>query len=168
MGDNPDTPDPGTGLTGKEVAAIRESWGKLTASWKTYGPEFYGILIEDPDVRKFFKSFNGMKMEEIRTSAKLRAHAINFKHGITSFVDNLDDLDCLVVLVHKLTANHFRREIRIEHFKEAFRLFLNFAQSKMEMDELTVNAWVKTVKVLEDVIGKHMDELDSQTNDKAT
>jgi hypothetical protein len=58
-----------------------------------------------------------MKMEEIRTSAKLRAHAINFKHGITSFVDNLDDLDCLVVLVHKLTANHFRREIRVEQFK---------------------------------------------------
>jgi hypothetical protein len=36
----------------------------------------------------------------------------------------------------------------------------------MEMDELTVNAWVKTVKVLEDVIGKHMDDLDSQTNEK--
>ncbi|XP_045165151.1 hemoglobin-3-like [Mercenaria mercenaria] len=158
-----DTPDPVTGLTGREKDAVRENWNKIASSWKTNGVDFFVRLFKAyPVIRSFFKTFDGMDIEEIRKTPKLRAHAINFKHGITSFLDNLDDTDCLVVLIQKLTANHFRREIKVEQFQDAFTLFVNFAQDVSDVDELTANAWKKTLKVVASVISQHMAELEQQ------
>lgn len=160
-----DTPDPATGLTEKEKNAVRDSWAKLVASWKTNGVEFFYRLFQAyPQIRAQFKTFDGMDMEAIRTSSKLRAHSINFKHGITSFVENLDDPDCLVVLVQKMTANHFRRQISVERFQEAFTLFLNFAQEVTELDAFTASSWKKTLDVVAKVIGEHMKTLEQQTD----
>ena len=53
----------------------------------------------------------------MKQSSKLRAHTINFKMGIKSYVENLDDPECLVILIQKNTANHFRRGIRTAEFK---------------------------------------------------
>ncbi|KAH3893885.1 hypothetical protein DPMN_018037 [Dreissena polymorpha] len=53
----------------------------------------------------------------IRSSPKLRAHMLDFKQEITSFVDNLDDVECLTVLIHKITENHFRRHITVNEFQ---------------------------------------------------
>lgn len=160
-----DTPDPVTGLTEAERTAIRDNWSKITSSWKTNGVEFFVRLFTAyPAVRAYFKTFDGMDMEEVKKSSKLRAHSINFKHGITSFVENLDDPECLVVLVHKMTANHFRRQIRVERFQEAFTVFLNFAKDVSEMDELTAGAWKKTLDLVATVIGDHMVTLEQHTD----
>ena len=58
-----------------------------------------------------------MDFDTMKENAKLRAHTINFKMGIKSFVDNLDDPECLVILIQKNTANHFKRGIRTEQFQ---------------------------------------------------
>ena len=34
------------------------------------------------------------------------------------------------------------------------------------MNEMTANAWQKTLDVLADVMGNHMNELDAETNNK--
>ncbi|KAH3893884.1 hypothetical protein DPMN_018036 [Dreissena polymorpha] len=67
-----------------------------------------------------------MDFDTIRSSPKLRAHMLNFKHGITSFVDNLDDVECLTVLIHKMTENHFRRQITVNEFQVRPDTFLYF------------------------------------------
>ena len=45
MGDNAETPDPVTGLTSTEVEAVRDNWGELCKSWKTYGPELFCMYV---------------------------------------------------------------------------------------------------------------------------
>ena len=36
-----DTQDPSTGLTDRQKDAVRDSWAKLAATWKTNGPELF-------------------------------------------------------------------------------------------------------------------------------
>ena len=70
-----------------------------------------------PSVFAYFKSLHGMDFDTMKDNAKLKAHTINFKLGIRSFVENLDDPDTLVILIQKNTANHFRRGIRTPEFQ---------------------------------------------------
>ena len=58
-----------------------------------------------------------MSLPEIEKSTKLRAHAINFRHSVTSYLENLGDLDTAVILIQKTAASHFKRQIRGDQFK---------------------------------------------------
>ena len=80
-------------------------------------PKHFRLFNTFPKTRAIFKTLDGLSDDELRKSPKLKAHVINFKHGITSLVDNLDDVDCLTILIHKLTENHFRRNITAAQFQ---------------------------------------------------
>ncbi|XP_053377552.1 hemoglobin-3-like [Mercenaria mercenaria] len=152
-----------TGLTEEEMKAVQDSWTKLASSWKKTGVEFFIRLFQKyPVTKTFFKTFNGMSIEEIRTAPKMRAHAANFKLGMTSFVDNLDDMDCLIVLLQKLTANHFRRQIKAEQFQDAFTLFVELAREVSDINEFTANSWKKTLNIVAKVIAEHMTTLEQK------
>lgn len=160
-----DTTNSATGLTEREKDAVRENWKKLAASWKTNGIELFIRLFENyPKIRAAFKTFDGMEIEEIRKSTKLRAHIMNFKLGLASFVDNLDDEECLVILIQKQAANHFRRHIRIQEFKDAFGVFVKLVQDVTDANEFTTDAWTKTLDVIAAVMEEHMATLENQAD----
>ncbi|KAH3893881.1 hemoglobin-3-like isoform X2 [Dreissena polymorpha] len=155
--------NPVTGLTWRQKEVVRESWGKLGSEWKTHGVEFFIRLFKTyPSILAYFKTFDGMDFGAIRSSPKLRAHMLNFKHGITSFVDNLDDVECLTVLIHKMTENHFRRRITVNEFQDAFTLFATFIQEVTQCDDVTRGAWTATLTVISTVIRDHMTLLQSR------
>ncbi|KAH3893876.1 hypothetical protein DPMN_018028 [Dreissena polymorpha] len=157
-----DPADPVTGLTWRQKEAVRESWGKLSSEWKTHGVEFFIRLFKTyPSILAYFKTFDGMGFDAIHSSAKLRAHMLNFKHGITSFVDNLDDVECLTVLIYKMTENHFRRQITVNEFQDALTLFATFIQEVTQCDDFTLGAWTATLTVISSVIRDHMTLLQS-------
>ncbi|KAH3893889.1 hypothetical protein DPMN_018041 [Dreissena polymorpha] len=152
-----DPADHVTGITRRQKEAVRESWGKLSSEWKKHGVEFFIRLFKTyPSILAYFKTFDGMDFDAIRSSPKLRAHMLNFKHGITSFVDNLDDVECLTVLIHKMTENHFRRQIAVNEFQDAFTLFTTFIQEVTQCDDITLGAWTATLTVISTVIRDHM------------
>lgn len=155
--------DPKTGLTRKEKDAVRDSWTQLASDWKAKGPDFFIRLFKAyPSILAFFTSLNGMDFDEMKQSSKLRAHTINFKMGIKSYVENLDDPECLVILIQKNTANHFRRGIRTAEFKDAFTLFLNYLQEVQNIDDFTKGAWEKTCAVIASIIDDHVKELEEE------
>jgi len=88
----------------------------------------FRLFTTYPNIRAFFKTLDGLDDDALRKSSKLRAHSINFKHGITSMVDNLDDVDCLIVLIHKLTENHFRRKVTPKEFEVRDDLICTISQ----------------------------------------
>lgn len=156
-----ETPDPTTGLTEKQIEAVRTHWGIVKSQWKKHGVEYFIQLFQAyPNIKAFFKVFDDMDWEEIRKSAKLRAHTINFKNGVGSFIENLDDPECLVVLIEKQSANHFRRKISANEFGDAFKCFLDYAKENTELDDFTAAAWVQTLAVVETLIGNYMKELE--------
>nr|8OUP_A Chain A, Nerve hemoglobin [Spisula solidissima]8OUP_B Chain B, Nerve hemoglobin [Spisula solidissima]8OUP_C Chain C, Nerve hemoglobin [Spisula solidissima]8OUP_D Chain D, Nerve hemoglobin [Spisula solidissima]CAJ31107.1 nerve hemoglobin [Spisula solidissima]CAJ31108.1 nerve hemoglobin [Spisula solidissima] len=153
-------PCPVTKLTKAEKDAVANSWAALKQDWKTIGADFFVKLFETyPNIKAYFKSFDNMDMSEIKQSPKLRAHSINFCHGLNSFIQSLDEPDVLVILVQKLTVNHFRRKIAVDRFQEAFALYVSYAQDHAKFDDFTAAAWTKTLKVVADVIGGHMQTL---------
>lgn len=160
-----ETPDPATGLTERQKDAVRDNWAKVAASWKTSGPDFFIRLFQAfPATRTFFKTLDGLDYDQMRTSSKLRAHAINFKHGITSMIDNLDDVECLVILINKLSDNHFRRQIQPQHFQDAFIVFTKLIQDVSDVDDFTLSAWTSTLNVVAKVITERMSELQKNTD----
>ena len=58
-----------------------------------------------------FKDFDGLTIEEMRSSKKLGAHALSFMYALKSFMDNLDDSDTLEELVRKNAINHATRGV---------------------------------------------------------
>ncbi|WAR26231.1 GLB3-like protein [Mya arenaria] len=157
-----DIVDPGTGLTERQKTAVRESWAKMG---KDNIVEFYFRLFTTfPHIRAYFKTLDGLDQDALKISPKLRAHAINFRHGVSSFIDNLDDIECLVILIQKVTENHFRRNIKPKPFEEAFSLFTTFVGDVQEVDEFTLNAWKATLATVLSVITEHMKTLEEQTD----
>merc|ERR1712137_789329 len=131
-------------------------------------PKFFIKLFrEHEDIRSFFKLFEGMSLEEIEKSSKLRAHATNFRMGVASYVENLDieDLSTVVVLIQKTAENHFvRRQIRGKEFRVALKCFLEFLQESMKVDEAALTSWEKTFNVVASVIDDHVKTLEQTEN----
>ncbi|WAR26230.1 GLB3-like protein [Mya arenaria] len=156
-----DIVDPGTGLTERQKTAVRESWAKMGTNDIV---EFFCRLFKTfPYTRAYFKTLDGIDQDALKTSSKLRAHSINFKHGVSSFIDNLDDIECLVILIQKVTENHFRRNIKRKSFEEAFPLFTTLVGDVQEADEFTLNAWKDTLATVLSVITEHIKTLEAQT-----
>ena len=58
-----------------------------------------------------------MTLEELKASPKLRAHETVVLHSIASLVDNLDDVECLFVLIRKITRHLYPHSIHLEHYE---------------------------------------------------
>ena len=70
-----------------------------------------------PQLLPKFSTLNGMDFEAMKQHYKLRAHAGSFKAGITSFIDSLDDIQCLQLLVKRHTIHHYEMGLRVEQFQ---------------------------------------------------
>ena len=70
-----------------------------------------------PQLLPNFTTLKGMDFETMKQHYKLRAHAGSFKSGITSFIDHLDDLPCLQLLLQRHSAAHYELGLRAEVFK---------------------------------------------------
>ena len=70
--------------------------------------------------RTYFDSFKALfkdaSIDELKNTPMMNAQVKVFNDAIGSFVDHLDDTDCLTVLVQKVAKNHFDRGIRIREF----------------------------------------------------
>jgi hemoglobin-like flavoprotein len=75
-----------------------------------------------PSYQNIFSSFKGQSLDELSRSALLRAHAHTAMQGISTIVDNLEDVETLSHLVEKLVQNHHRRGVSSEHFKVSPKL----------------------------------------------
>ena len=78
---------------------------------------YYRYVNKYPADIEFFKMFQGLSAEELRSSAQMRADAEIYMTAMTSFVDNLDDKDCFDYLAKKVASSHYKMGIRLQQFK---------------------------------------------------
>ena len=76
-------------------------------------------------------------------------------YAITMLVDNIDDTEVLVEMLQKLSKNHARRKITVEHFERLQTTLVGLLKDKLGttlMNDEAVNAWAKTYGVIVSVV----------------
>lgn len=149
------------GLTKQEKDSVRTSWGKYMNNAMANGTGFYLSMFKTyPAIFASFKElFKDAGINELNNTPKMKAQVKVFNDAIGSFVDNLDDTDCLTVLVQKMAKNHFSRGIKIKEFHDAYGLFVRFLQDTLHLDGPTKDSWEKTVAVICKIMDDYMKQL---------
>ena len=84
-----------------------------------------------PEVFSHFKPlFKDLNINNVDGHPTMRAQVRVFNDAMTSYVDNLDDVELLIILVQKLTKSHVSKGIHIKDFQVCnsthFLLEVNF------------------------------------------
>ncbi|XP_076087195.1 uncharacterized protein LOC143057712 isoform X2 [Mytilus galloprovincialis] len=151
-----------TAITEEEANAIRETWTVLWSNKKENGIALLIKLFTTyPEAQKMFPMFDGLTIEEVRSSKKLRAHALSLMYALKSFLDNLDDSDTLDGLVRKNAINHAKRGVGAKELMWLLPLFLELLDEIMEdsVTELHKKAWTKIYGVLASISREEVNNL---------
>ncbi|XP_076312150.1 globin 1 [Tachypleus tridentatus] len=159
QGESPDIdiPDEGTGLTLRDKQHIRKTWSIIQKDLKGNGIElFIRLFTEYPDYKQLFKSVANVPWEQLRDSKKLEAHALSVMYTINSWVDNLDDVGCILELLTKTAENHRRRQITAEQFENLALVMVNLLQDVLgsHITPSAVESWKKALNVINNIINK--------------
>ncbi|GFR76925.1 globin [Elysia marginata] len=106
--------DPVTGLTARDRQVILDTWevvGNKAVIRDRAVDLFIALFEAHPYMQAFFKDFKDDPLEELKTSPKLRTHAIRTMYGLKQYMDNLNDVPTLAGLITKMAENHLPRGI---------------------------------------------------------
>lgn len=69
-----------------------------------------------PAAQTFFP-FKDVPLSKLREDKKFLNHATTVMYGFQTFIDQIEDVECLVDLVKKTADSHIKRGITFEEFK---------------------------------------------------
>nr|ABS87592.1 hemoglobin III [Phacoides pectinatus]ACH68470.1 hemoglobin III [Phacoides pectinatus] len=149
-----------SGLTGPQKAALKSSWSRFMDNAVTNGTNFYMDLFKAyPDTLTPFKSlFEDVSFNQMTDHPTMKAQALVFCNGMSSFVDNLDDHEVLVVLLQKMAKLHFNRGIRIKELRDGYGVLLRYLEDHCHVEGSTKNAWEDFIAYICRVQGDFMKE----------
>jgi len=156
-----DQVDSKTGLSSREKRVIEENWALVEKDIRGNGVDFFLALFRaHPSYQSYFKSFADVPMDKLKENRKLHAHAFSVMYAISSMVNNLDDIECLLEVLTKTGRAHSPRNIKIEHFENLAVVFLNFMTEKLGsiFTPYARTAWAKAFKTINAVIQQGLEE----------
>lgn len=158
-----DIPDPKTNLTPRQKKVIQENWALVQKDIRGNGVDFFIRFFEHyPDYQKAFKSFANVPRDQLRTNKKLHAHAFSVMYAVSSMVENLEDIDCLLVILVKTGQNHVKHSISMKQFEHLAVVFVDFLGEKLgsAFTPYARLAWQKAFEVINSVIKTGMEKPD--------
>ncbi|CAD5122329.1 DgyrCDS10769 [Dimorphilus gyrociliatus] len=161
-----DTLDESTGLRLSQKRHIVSSWSIIEKDLKGNGVElFITLFTMYPETQNMFKRLKNKSVEELRKSAALRAHGLDFNRMLSAFVENLDDVECLVNLIQKVVLSHLPRKIGPDEYLVVAKVFHAFM--KMKIGSLYTPAVQESWDIVFGVIHKiSVDELKKYNKDQ--
>ncbi|XP_033744578.1 globin-like [Pecten maximus] len=111
-------------LTEEEVKLLQASWEILAEDKKTNGVKlFIKLFRKYPAAQDKFRAFKNVSLEDLdydgettKKNRKMVAHGMSVMYALESYIDSLDDMDCLVELVRKTAKSHLDRSIGVKEF----------------------------------------------------
>ncbi|XP_060070567.1 globin-like [Ylistrum balloti] len=111
-------------LTSEEAKLLQASWEILAEDKKTNGVKlFIKLFSRYPESKEMFKMFHNVPLEDLdyngettKANRRMVAHGMSVMYALESYVDSLDDSDCLVELVRKTARFHLDRNIGAKQF----------------------------------------------------
>ncbi|XP_075539965.1 globin-like [Dermacentor variabilis] len=155
-------PDPRTGLTERERAAILQTWKHFQTAHKDYGELiFLAMFTRHPDYIELFRHFRGKSLAQLPGEAQFRAHACAVGYQLSSMVDSVNDSVLLEALIRKNAISHLERQgVHPFHFQSLGTAAIEAMKERDErgMNFIAIGAWEKffafllavTVKVFEE------------------
>lgn len=156
--------DPKTQLTARQKRVIEETWKLVEQDIRANGVDFFIAFFKaHPTYQKYFKSFAEVPMDQLKENRKLHAHGFSVMYAISSMVNNLDDIDCLVEILTKTGHSHAGRHIKIQHFEDLAVVFVDFLGDKLGsiLTPFGRKAWAQALGVINSVIGSALQEASS-------
>jgi len=159
-----DVPDPSTGLTQRDKDIVTKTWKLFRADLKANGIKLFMKLFQEyPEYQHLFKAFADIPMDKLATNGRLIAHVTSVMYAMSSLIDNLDDLECLVELLHKIGISHKPRNLKAEHFQNLAKGIISTLEDILGtsvMDDAAKEAWSKTLQVANGEIIKSLESAD--------
>lgn len=125
------------------------------------------FFSENPSYQSKFAAFRDVPITELRGNKKVLAHATNVLYAISSLVDNLEDPECLVEMLHKLGRNHFKHQISYPMFENLGGSLVGSMREKLGselMSEAAIGAWKKAYGVIISLIKQGLDAAQTDGN----
>lgn len=144
------TPTPAEALKAltqaETVKALKESWAYLESDRKKHGVEIMiRLFTVHPQAKEHFHQFKDVPTEELWKSRSMRGHGTTLMYGIQSFMDQLDDPDCLEDLIRKMVVSHLGRNVTSSEFMLLGAPLLQILDEKLgdKSTATTKEAWKK-------------------------
>jgi len=156
-----DIPDPKTGLTPRQKLVLKENWALVAKDIKGNGIDlFITFFKHHPEYQKDFQAFANVPFNELKTNKKLQAHAFSVMYALTSMIDNLDDIDCLLEILVKTGKTHGQRNIPLKKFEDLAVVVDGFLGEKLGnvYTPFARCAWQKALEVINSVIKTGLDK----------
>ncbi|XP_033744577.1 globin-2 B chain-like isoform X2 [Pecten maximus] len=111
-------------ITEEDVEMLKRSWEVLGGDKKTNGVKFFMKLFTmHPSAKDYFADFKGVPLKDMeyngettKANRRMVAHATRVMYSLESYIDSLDDLECLKELVRKIAITHKPRNIKAPQF----------------------------------------------------
>ncbi|XP_077532370.1 globin-like [Haemaphysalis longicornis] len=146
-----DIPDEQSGMTEKQMKAIKDTWHRFCDNNREYGVFlFLSLFIKHPEFLPMFPHFKGKPVSALKDDPMFRAHGCAIGYHITSLVDSLGDPAKFEVLARRNATDHLKRKgVKPSHFEVLGQCMVDVLQSKDEkyMTPEAVEAWQKFLSV---------------------
>ncbi|CAG9786288.1 unnamed protein product [Diatraea saccharalis] len=141
-GGDPDTPEPHTGLSKRDVYNIKRTWEIIYAQGETYGLEvFLRLFRMNPVTKTYFKMVKDMDETEIKKSNRFKAHVITFMSSLNMAVANLHQPSVVEALMNKLGESHRKAHVDIVHFEEARTVLIDMLKKDLAQSDDVISSW---------------------------
>ncbi|XP_041978303.1 cytoglobin-like isoform X2 [Aricia agestis] len=145
-GGDPDTPNPVSGLTRRDIHAVRTSWAPVYKDPLGNGTELLRRLFTAyPETREFFKMVRKHPESEWVGNPQFTAHVMNLMTSLDLAVRSLHQPEVVAAMMNKLGESHARRKIKEEHFNGLKDVIVKMFIEVLHLDDATLGAWGKTV-----------------------
>lgn len=152
-----------TGLTASDRQVIRETWevvGNKTVIRDRGVDLLIGLFEAHPYMQSYFKDFKDKSIAELKTSPKLRSHAIRTMNGLNQYMLLLDNPSSLAEQIKKLSETHLPRGIGSLEMDRLVVVFLGYMKQYVgdKWTDDAVAAWTQLLKVHNLVYKQQEDE----------
>ncbi|KAK3753437.1 hypothetical protein RRG08_056329 [Elysia crispata] len=148
----PTMADPVTGLTAQDRQVIQDTW-EVVANKQVIldrGVDLFIALFQaHPYMKSYFKDFGDLSIEELKTSPKLRAHAYRTMHGLTQYINAINDVPTLAAYITKIAHSHLSRGIGTLEMDRLAVVFVDYMKVHVgaEWSDEAAAAWTQLLKV---------------------
>ncbi|XP_069141400.1 globin-like [Argopecten irradians] len=154
-------------LTDEEVKLLQDSWNILAENKKKNGVKLFMKLFERyPDAQQMFKSFRNVPLKDLdydgettKSNRRMVAHGLSVMYAMESYIDSLDDMDCLIELVRKTALAHLKRDVGVKEFMWMIPVthdLIDYATAGMDGLDLGAikAAWKKILTLVAELVGE--------------
>jgi len=146
-------------MENSEIDQLRAIWRMVEPDQTTHGVEILIRLFDRyPETKSKFKRLTTSTPEEMRASARVRAHAGRVVTALGGIISSLEDNEMIDETIYLLGDSHKKRGIAGEDFEKFTNVFIDYLKSALgdKFPPAAEDAFKKLMGAFNKKIGQHL------------